>query len=71
MATVSRDALSEREVKKVEASEGKERGDTPIAYFGKDTVAPHKAAVYCLVISKHIFPIEIVYTKYSLQFELI
>jgi hypothetical protein len=28
------------------------------AYFGKDTVAPHKAAVYCLVISQHIFPVE-------------
>ena len=31
----------------------------PIAYFGKDTVAPHKAAVYVLVISQHIFPVEI------------
>ena len=31
----------------------------PIAYFGKDTVAPHKAAVYSLVISQHIFPVEI------------
>jgi hypothetical protein len=31
----------------------------PIAYFGKDTVAPHKDAVYCLVISQYIFPVEI------------
>ena len=31
----------------------------PIAYFDKDTVAPHKAAVYGLVISQHIFPVEI------------
>ena len=31
----------------------------PIAYFGKDTVAPHKDAAHCLVISQHIFPVEI------------